>query len=174
MRLETADRRRLAWASVVTVAALPALWFVNKESDANRPNVAAVGLAADDGGAPVTTVGPIDPLGDPDVSPATIIAAPPTSATTPPQIRYGTADDALVARVDATFRRSVGDPEACWYNGVSSGDYITVLNPANGRSIECWTVLRHDDPPHQVVLYPSAFAELARFTDAPVTVEIRQ
>jgi hypothetical protein len=49
-----------------------------------------------------------------------------------------------------------------------------VLNPANGRSIECWTVLRPDDPADVVVLNPVAFSQLARFTDAPVTVEIRQ
>ena len=74
MRLDRADRRRLAFASTLTVVALPAVWLVNREDDrssATRPNVAAVGLAADDAdadrpddaGAPPTSV---DPMGDGD------------------------------------------------------------------------------------------------------------
>ena len=54
VRLDRADRRRLAFASALTVAALPAVWLVNRDdarSSATRPNVAAVGLAAEDASA---------------------------------------------------------------------------------------------------------------------------
>ncbi len=74
MRLDRADRRRLAFASTLTVAALPAVWLVNRDdtrSSATRPNVAAVGLAAEDGsaGRPDGAAAPpdgVDPMGDGD------------------------------------------------------------------------------------------------------------
>jgi hypothetical protein len=57
---------------------------------------------------------------------------------------------------------------------VGDGDVITVVNQANGQSLECLVVGRDLDAPDVVVLGPAAFVRLADFTDAPIHVEVRQ
>lgn len=173
MRFEHADRRRLAWASVLTVAAFPAVWFANQQGETSRPNTAAVGLRVENAAPASTSPGPVHPMGA-ETDPLYLSTTPPQPVQPEPQVAFGTEEDTFVARVDATFRRGVGGEQSCWYNGVNGGDYITVLNPANGRSIECWTALRPDDLDSIITLDPRAFSELADLTDAPVQVEIRQ
>ena len=38
------DRRRFLLATAMTLLALPALWWANKQSDSGAPNVATVGI----------------------------------------------------------------------------------------------------------------------------------
>lgn len=162
-------------ASALTVVALPAVWLVNQDDDGTRPNVAAVGLAAEDGGAgdaaaPTT---PPDPMGDVD---ARYLAGTPLPP--PPEhvsIAVGSTDDVLVATAQAIYRRSVGRADTCEFSGVESGELITVVNVDNGRSIECWTALRPADAPaSELVMHPDRFIEIADLTSAPIDVEIRQ
>jgi hypothetical protein len=172
----------VALASVLTVAAFPAVWLANKDGEAGtagRPNVAAVGLPAGSGTATeqtATTLVSADPMGE--VGPLYLSTTPPRPPSEPIEVAFGSDEDQLLARARAPYRAAVGRAAngdvACWYNGIPGGEYITVLNPANGRSIQCWTVLRADDPSGEVVLSPSVFGELADPTDAPVHVEIRQ
>lgn len=171
----------MAFASALTVAAFPAVWLANQDGGAattGRPNVAAVGLAAESASdePPPATAPPIDPMGD--VEPLYLSTTPPRPPAQPVEVAFGSGDDQVVARARATYRGSVGRATngdlACWYNGIAGGELITVVNPANGRSIECWTVLRPDDAADEVVLNSSVFAQLADPTDAPVHVEIRQ
>lgn len=179
MRLERADRRRLAVASAVTAVALPAVWLVNRDderSSVTRPNVAAVGLAADEATASSSgsTGGPptsADPMGELD--PMFLDERPAEPAPEHVSVAVGDSDDAVVATALATYSRSVAPGDGCPFNGVPAGSQITVVNPANGRSIECVTTPSDDDEA-VLVLHPDRFALLAGLDTAPVPVEIHQ
>ena len=174
MRLEHGDRRRLAFASALTIAALPAVWLVNRDDETSRrPNVAAVGAAVEDGAA-VATPHVIDPMGD--VSPQFLAAAaPPATATGPVAPIVGTGEGPVLAVASAIFRRSVRDTATCLYSGVPSGTHVLVVNVANDRSVDCWTALRRPgEPRDELVMSATAFAAIADPTAAPIHVEIRQ
>ena len=160
-------------ASVLTVAALPAVWLVN-QSDATspRPNVAAVGLAAEDVAGP-TTVEAVDPMGD--VTPQYLDGTALAERPAPVSPVVGTSPGQVLATTTAVFRRAVTDSRTCLYSGVPSGTYITVVNVDNNRSIECFTTLRPMDQSQvELVMSAAAFAEIADPTTAPIDVEIRQ
>jgi hypothetical protein len=171
VRLQRADRRRLVFASALTVIALPAVWLANRDDDGpgrSRPNVAAVGLAAEaasgPGPAPSTSIDPmghVDPLfsGEPTAQSRGSVA-----------VAVGSTDSIIVATPFATYSRSVwGD--TCRYNGVDAGTTVTIVNPANGRSLECVISGNDDD---ELTLHPDRFALLADLTVAPVCVEIHR
>jgi hypothetical protein len=171
VRLHRADRRRLAFASALTVFALPAVWLANRDNAPTRPNVAAVGLAdqsprrhrrAAEGG-PTTTV---DPMGVPDP-----LFHDDEPAAPPPQhvdAAVGT-DDVVVATPLATYSWSVADGDTCPFNGVAAGTTVTVVNPDNGRSLDCVVVPSDGD---ELVLHPDRFILIADLTTAPIPVEI--
>ena len=162
------------FASALTVAALPAVWLVNRDDDASaRPNVAAVGAALGDATAS-TTPTTIDPMGDagPQFLDGTSSRA--QQAPAPVTAVIGSREGRLVGTATALFRRAVGDPSTCVYSGVPSGSRIIVVNVANDRSVECWTTLRSiDEPQDEVVMSAAAFAAIADPTTAPIHVEIR-
>lgn len=174
LRFDDRDRRRLVFASALTVAALPAVWLVNRDDDTStRPNVAAVGAAVADAAVPVTRV-TLDPMGDvnPQYLDAPAPATAPALTLSAPVV--GDGDGVAVAAVTAIFRRSIGDAETCIYSGVPDGSQIVVVNVANDRSVECWTTLRPiDEPQRELVMSAAAFAAIADPTAAPIHVEIR-
>ena len=94
-------------ASALTVVALPAVWLVNQDDDGSRPNVAAVGLAAEDAAAgtaaPTTSV---DPMGDVDARYLDSTPLPPPPEHVP--VAVGSTDEVVVATAQAIYRRSVG------------------------------------------------------------------
>ena len=161
-------------ASALTIAALPAVWLVNQDDDGSRPNVAAVGLAAENGAADDTaSTTPPDPMGDVDARYLAGTALPPSPQ--PPAVAVGSTDHVVVATAQAIYRRSVGRVDTCQFNGVRSGQLITVVNVDNGRSIECWTAVRPPEgPADELVMHPDRFIQIADLTSAPIDVEIRQ
>jgi hypothetical protein len=180
VRLERADRRRLALASALTAVALPAVWLVNRDDErapSGRPNVAAVGLAAGEapsstsatGGGPPAETAEADPMGE--VAPLFLEEEPAAPAPEHVSVAVGESDHALVATAVATYSRSVASGEGCLYNGVASDTRVMVLNPANGRSIECVTGPSDSD---ELVLHPDQFVLLAGLDTAPVPVEVRE
>ena len=78
------DRRRFLLATAMTLLALPALWWANKQSDAGAPNVATVGIevASGDSADAGAVIAPIDAaaIADHDRSRR---ATSPTLPTTP-------------------------------------------------------------------------------------------
>lgn len=180
MRLERADRRRLALASALTAVVLPAVWLVNRDDEqapSSRPNVAAVGLAAGEpppsagasGGGTATETIEADPMGALD--PLFLDEQPAAPDPEQVSVAVGDRDHALLATAVATYSRSVAPGEDCPYNGVAPGTRVIVLNPANGRSIECVTSPSDGD---ELVLHPDRFVLLAGLDTAPVPVEIHQ
>ena len=171
MRLTRADRHRLVFASVLTAVVFPAVLWENERGDAvNRSNIAAAGVPA---------------AGDADVVPASssiVLPEPaylapadePAVAASGPTVMIGGSSDALVARADAIYRRAVTRADHCWYDGVTEGEAVTIVNTANGRTLECVVVGRPDDLAGTVVLSPAGFEELADYSDAPIHVDVRR
>lgn len=163
------------FASALTVAALPAVWLVNREDDASgRPSVAAVGPDVGEATGS-TTPQTVDPMGD--VAPQFLnavgtVAAAPAGPVTPV---IGTGEGAVLATGSAIFRRSVTDAKTCLYSGLPRGTHIVVVNVANDRSADCWTAPRPmDQPQDELVMSAAGFAAIADPTAAPIHVEIRE
>lgn len=176
MRFDDHDRRRLVLASALTIVALPAVWLANRPEDgpaSTRPNVAAVGLAADSAETTPDVVAPADPMGE--VGARYLDGSPRPPDPLPPPMAVGGGDDSVVATAHAIYRRSVATPGTCEFTGLGSGELITVVNVDNGRSIECRTAWPQPDAPTgELVMHPDRFAEIGDLTSAPIDVEIRQ
>lgn len=161
-------------ASVVTLAALPALWLVNREDETTAPNVAAVGLDTDSAPATAASTTMPDVMGS---LPPRFLTG--TNGTRPQQtnalVAVGQEDGSRVGGT-ATYRRDVAGPGLCLSDAVEAGLQVTVINIDNGRSILCTTQPRNDPTAlaDEVVLLPTDFAQLADLTDAPINIEIRQ
>ena len=175
MKFDDRDRRRLVYASALTIAALPAVWLVNRDDESSvRPNVAAVGAAVGDVTGS-TTPATVDPMGD---VPPQFMQAPAVPAVAPagpvaPVI--GAGDGTVLATGTAIFRRAITDAKTCAFSGVPAGSHVVVVNVANDRSTDCWTALRPPDRPlDEMVMSATAFAEIADPTAAPIHVEIRE
>lgn len=163
------DRRRLVLASIFTVAALPALWVINRnDAGSAAPKLGAAG---------VPQVGANQ--------------APSTSAYTPesPIFLDGPASGAGPAVVDiiippgptateakgrASFRR-YADPtkRPCTTALAPFGKTLTVTNTDNGQSTTCLNSISTPLPDGvDIVLHTDIFTLISDLADAPVPVQI--
>lgn len=178
MTLNAADRRRITLATLVSMVALPALWFMQKDDSA--PGNAAVAVAAVDGGlpapadteapsAPESSPGPADPafLGAPD---ATLPAPTDVLAVNVPPLEVSNVIPAI-----ADYRR-FGEPgmqRACATPLAQLGAEVTVRNVDNGRTATCHNVsIAPLNGEILIVLHTDVFLELADLIDAPLPVEL--
>ena len=163
------DRRRLALASIFTVAALPALWVINR----NDAGSAAPALGA----AGVPQVGA-------NQAPSTSAYAP-----DPPIFHNGPpsgADPAVVdiiippgptateAKGRASFRR-YADPSKhpCTTALAPWGSVLTVTNTDNGQTTTCTNSVSTPLPAGvDIVLHTDLFTMISDLADAPVPVRI--
>lgn len=160
---------------MITLVALPTIWLANRSDDgsaSSRPNVAAVGFdpGRADGGATVGNAG-FDPMGtsgaaylDPPVSAA---------AAAPADVVIGTSGESVVATARATYKRSIYGG-TCHFNGAPGGADVTIVNVANGRSIECTTERRDGIEDGYLLMSQAGFQRIAELTAAPIHVEIRK
>jgi len=164
-------------ASVITLLALPTIWLVNRDEagpSSARPNVAVVGIdpgeadsAASASGVPVSEFDPMGASGAMYLEPATSVV-PPESVV----VAVGTTPDELVANARGSYRRD-GDLDVCLFNGIPGGEDVTIVNVANGRSVECTTSTFQGDT-DMLILHFTRFQKIADLTAAPIHVEIRQ
>jgi hypothetical protein len=164
-------------ASVITLLTLPAIWLVNRNEDgssSSRPNVAAVGIdpGEADQSNPAGAGADFDPMGN--VGAAYLqpmsTAQPPASVS----VAIGTSSDKVVAAARGTYRLNAIASHECRFNGMPGGEQITVVNVANGRSIECTTSPLSSGESGLLVMSRSRFQQIAELTAAPIHVEIRQ
>jgi hypothetical protein len=174
--LNSADRRRIALATVVSLVALPALWLMQQDDPApGSPGVAAAGV---DGGLPA----PAEASGDPG---ATVLQpADPaylgSPLTTPPSpevltINVPSADVTGVVPGRAHYRRitDTDRPRPCASPVAPLHVELTVRNVDNGRSTTCVNVsIAPLDPGIVVVLHTDVFLEIADLVEAPLPVEL--
>jgi hypothetical protein len=163
----------LLLASVITLVALPTIWLANRsEESSTRPNVAAVGLdpgQADDDAGGAAIPDPLGTSGAAYLEPVSITAAPDAV-----EIHVGTTPDDPVATARASYRRTSVRFDTCEFNGLRSGQEVTVVNVANGRSTTC-TIMREDGLAEgELLLSQGRFQRIAELIAAPVHVEIRK
>jgi hypothetical protein len=173
MGLNDTDRRRIFAVTVLTLVALPALWWANtSERSSTSPNLAVAGI--DPGvDAPTVTSAPAGTEGLDDVAP--VFLEGPASAAGAGQSEIAIPAKPLIDGVigTATFRSNVTDG-TCIVAGITSGSKVTVVNLANNRSVSCTTMLAPGNLPGDLVMSTNAFAGIADLTDAPISVEIRR
>jgi hypothetical protein len=170
LHLQTADRRRIAVATMITLVALPVLWLDRQDQAAEQGGgVAALvpsgavesPVAEGSGGADFDESTGADPvfLGGPTIPPR------PTA-----EIAYA-ADGGTSIQVRLDYAR-IGQG-ACRMPAVPLGERVTVTNVDNGRSTTC--VNASIEPPsngREALIDSLGFLELADLIDAPLTVRV--
>ena len=163
------DRRRLALASIFTVAALPALWMINRnDADSAAPALGAAGVpqvGADE--APSTSVytpnPPIFLNGPPSgADPAVVdIIIPPGPTETE-------------ANGKSSFRRYTDPTKRPCSTGLAPwGATLTVTNTDNGQATTCVNSISTPLPAGvDIVLHTDMFTLISDLADAPVPVRI--
>jgi len=172
MALTDTDRRRFTAATVLTLLALPALWWANTSESSVAPNLAVAGIDADIADASAEQdASAIEPVAD--VAP--VFLDGPASAAGAGQSEIAVPARPLidVFMANATFRSSVRTG-TCIVSGIPGGSRVTVVNLANNRAISCASVISPGQARGDVVLPTTAFADIADLTDAPISVEIRR
>ena len=173
MALNDTDRRRVLLATVVTVIALPAIWWANRADESVRPNVATVGVEigdANDGNSNQTSAIDVEP--DDDQAPVYLDG--PAADALP-----AVADIAVPATGELAVRQSAtysSDLPAGWClaKGVNDGERVRVVNLENNRSVTCVVRFAPDGQRDDLIIGRVAFLKLADLTDAPIPVEIRK
>ncbi|MEP7114019.1 MAG: hypothetical protein ABI862_12190 [Ilumatobacteraceae bacterium] len=163
------DRRRLVLASIFTVAALPALWIINRnDAGSAAPAIGAAGVPQVGANrAPSTSAYTPDPpifLNGPasgaDPAVVDIIISPGPSATE-------AAGKASFRRYPDPSKRPCTTPLAPW------GSTLTVTNTDNGQTTTCVNSISTPLPAGvDIVLHTDVFTIISDLTDAPVPVRI--
>jgi hypothetical protein len=163
------DRRRLVLASIFTVAALPALWVINR----NDAGSAAPALGA----AGVPQVGANQaPSTSAYVPDSPIFLNGPASGADPAvvDIIIPPGPTATEARGRASFRR-YDDPSKhpCTTALAPWGSTLTVTNTDNGQTTTCVNSISTPLPAGvDIVLHTDVFTLISDLADAPVPVRI--
>ncbi len=186
MALDDTDRRRFLIAGLVSLLALPALWWFNRDDPSSGPNTASVGV--DVGG---TLDG--EPLDQPDdaitiessigrtnlPSEPTILDQPPIFLDGPASAVGGVSeiavpnDDSLETIITRATFGDFSGTNRCLARNIDTGQEITVINLDNNRAITCRVSLAPATQSADLVLHTSQFETLADLTDAPIPVQIR-
>jgi hypothetical protein len=170
---EVGDRRRLAFAAVVTVLALPYLWASKRDQPAAPGGqVAVVTPNSDLSGSRVVEASDVAIS-----TPAYLDGPSVTVSPAPIVIDVAPTGDRADAVGSATFQRlggqvGEGDPR-CWTNLAPFGARVVVTNTENGFKVTCLNGDTRPLPPDFVIVIDSdAFASLADLTEAPIPVEL--
>jgi hypothetical protein len=163
------DRRRLVLASIFTVAALPALWIINRnDAGSAAPAIGAAGVAQVGANqAPSTSAYTPDPpifLNGPasgaDPAVVDIIIPPGPSATE-------ASGRASFRRYPDPTKRPCSTALAPW------GSTLTVTNTDNGQTTTCVNSISTPLPSGvDIVLHTDVFTIISDLADAPVPVRI--
>jgi hypothetical protein len=163
------DRRRLVLASIFTVAALPALWIINRDDAGSAaPALGAAGVPQVGANqAPSTSAYTPDP--------PIFLNGPPSGADPAVvDIVIPPAPTATQATGRASFRR-YADPSQrpCTTALAPWGKTLTVTDTDNGQSITCLNSISTPLPEGvDIVLHTDLFTLISDLADAPVPVRI--
>jgi hypothetical protein len=184
--LDDTDRRRFFLAALLSLFALPALWFVNRDDPAPGPNIATAGVdvgsqaasAETTAGTPITaktTIGrsnlpTLDTIRDTD---PIFLDGPAPQPGGFAEIAVPMADESDSIFAQATFQSTVPGTLTCLARDIPSGQTVTVINLDNLRSATCRISLAPTSQQADIVLHTNNFVVLADLTDAPISVQVR-
>ncbi len=167
------DRRRLLIAGLLTMVALPALWWAKRDNPIAAPSVAA----ADIGGALANATGASKS--------AALVAGPgtpPGYLSGPGEASPPVAGEATGPPLEESFTRGgLGSfktfpplsEQLCEVSFLPDRTRITVENTDNGEKVECLVIRTRMSDGILIVLDSSLFVELSDLAEAPVPVRIR-
>ena len=166
-------------ATLITVAALPALWFMQRDSA--TPGSGGVAAAGPGGGIVIS--GSVDEATSTTLASTTTATGPAVTIVTPTSAATGDPVTASTIPVDrriggtATYKRYTGYGVAnpCMAPRAPINTEITVHSQNTGRSITCMNVVSYTelpDPQIVVVINTETFLQMADTRDAPVFVEL--
>jgi len=170
MAFEDIDRRRAVILALLTLIALPAIYFYSQnnssaEDDADATTPGSV-VVVDAPNRPPIVVNDADPpfLDGPvgDANPGVREIAIPTRPDNPP------------LELTASYRSTVPGVRACLVREVNPGLTVNVKNLDNGRSVTCVTARASTEQIADVILHTDSFTQLADPTEAPIAVELTQ
>jgi hypothetical protein len=163
------DRRRLVLASIFTVAALPALWAIDRNdphSAAPRVGAAGVALVGADNAPPTSAYTPDPP----------IFLDGPSSGAGPAvvDIVIPRGPSATEATGRASFRRFAdGTTRPCTTSLAPWGKMLTVTNTNNGQTTTCVNSVSTPLPAGvDLVIHTDIFTSISDLADAPIPVRI--
>ncbi|MGI9645693.1 MAG: hypothetical protein ACR2O6_10325 [Ilumatobacteraceae bacterium] len=165
------DRRRFVLATLVTLLALPALWWINQDGESAAPNVASVGVEVGDGSDGESSGEPADEPGGDETEP--VFLDGPSSAN------GGVAEIAVPAPPDeepiigTASYSSIISGGTCLTNDTPPWNEVTVVNLNNNRTIKCLVAPAPESQTNDIVIHTRRYNLLADLTDAPIPVEIR-
>jgi hypothetical protein len=179
VHLDAADRRRIAFASIITMAALPALWLFSTDRAAEQgAGVAALGV---DGGLPAAAPAaeaeaPSDGFGEVDPGEPVFMAGPTVPSPQEQTVHYADPASQQSVTGSANYRRfDPGTPSTrpCQVPAAPFGATITVSNLNNGRQASCVNVSITPIAGSWIaVLDTEVFLEIADLVDAPLPVTL--
>ena len=185
MALDDTDRRRFLIVALLSLIALPALWWVNRDDPASGPNTASVGVdvGGSINGQPAepeqvatveSTVGQSNLPSEPTVldDPPIFLDGPASNIGGPAEIAIPNPDSLETIITRATYGEISGT-NACLARNITTGQVITVINLDNNRTITCRVSLAPASQEADLVLQTDQFVTLADLTDAPIPVQIR-
>lgn len=186
MALDDTDRRRFLLAAIVSLIALPALWWVNRDDPSSGPSTASVGVElggtidgepVDAPADPVTidsTIGHSNLPSEPTVidQPPIFLDGPASAAGGISEIAIPNADTLETIVTRATFGDLSGT-NSCLVKNIPTGQEITVINLDNNRVVTCRASLAPATQNADLILHTTQFEMLADLTDAPIPVQIR-
>jgi len=182
VQLDIADRRRMVFATIVTIVALPTLWLTGRD-DASDTGLTPVAVAlngpsvadAARGTTTTTVATSTTALG----SDEPVFMAGPTTPPVPEPDVVMAAPSAEQAAGRATFRRwdstAIATLRAhpCLTFVAPLGARITVTNVNNGRSVTCVNTPAEQPPQNaMIVLDTEALLRIGELADAPLPVRV--
>jgi len=168
--MNSIDRRRIALASALTLAAIPALLVLDAQSSDHPDTVEAdserLGVEGDDSAPPTSAYEPEAPMfvgGEDKPTPPGVI-----DVAVPP------APDGNERLVKASYSRYDGATAAlCTATFAPEGITLTVVNIDNGQSVQCLNTYGKAPPNGaDMVLDTDVFTEIGDLADAPIPVRV--
>lgn len=182
MALDDTDRRRFLIAAIVSLLALPALWWANRDDGSAGPNVATAGVEIAADSDPSTTADQVEttigrsnlPTADTTTGSAPVfLDGPVPNAVGVSEIAVPAGSPESSMLTNASYRSSIADSETCLSKSMTPGREVTVINLDNNRMTTCRIGLAPATQVEDLVMHTDLFVVLADLTDAPIPVEIR-
>jgi hypothetical protein len=168
--MNTIDRRRIALASALTLAAIPALLVLDAKSNEHPGTVSAdserLGVEGDDTAPQTSAYEPGTPMfvgGEDEPTPPGVIdvAVPPAPG----------ANEELVKASYSRYEGATGS--VCTATFAPQGATLTVTNIDNGQSTRCVNTYGKRPPSGaDMVLDTDVYTEIGDLSDAPIPVRV--